>query len=126
MQNEDVRLLSTNIFASLLRLVPLDGTTPEPDSLPLDMSLKKAHEKRFLDQLTSPDKLEEFPIFIRVEAELRGYQRSGVNWLAFLNKYKLHGILCDDMGLGKTLQTVIMLASDHFEWQKRIRMGDHR
>uniref|UniRef100_A0ABI7X4X6 B-TFIID TATA-box binding protein associated factor 1 n=1 Tax=Felis catus TaxID=9685 RepID=A0ABI7X4X6_FELCA len=37
----------------------------------------------------------------------------GVNWLAFLNKYKLHGILCDDMGLGKTLQSICILAGDH-------------
>jgi hypothetical protein len=25
------------------------------------------------------------------------YQKQGVNWLAFLNKYKLHGILADEM-----------------------------
>lgn len=39
--------------------------------------------------------------------------KEGVNWLAFLNKYSLHGILCDDMGLGKTLQSICILASDH-------------
>ena len=37
-----------------------------------------------------------------------------MNWLSFLNKYKLHGILCDDMGLGKTLQSICILAGDHF------------
>lgn len=37
-----------------------------------------------------------------------------MNWLAFLNKYKLHGILCDDMGLGKTLQSICILAGDHY------------
>lgn len=40
--------------------------------------------------------------------------QEGVNWLAFLNKYKLHGILCDDMGLGKTLQSICILAGDHY------------
>ncbi|MEQ2168094.1 btaf1 RNA polymerase II, B-TFIID transcription factor-associated, 170kDa, partial [Goodea atripinnis] len=45
-------------------------------------------------------------------AELRPLD--GVNWLAFLNKYKLHGILCDDMGLGKTLQSICILAGDHY------------
>lgn len=40
--------------------------------------------------------------------------QDGVNWLAFLNKYKLHGILCDDMGLGKTLQSICILAGDHY------------
>ncbi|RXM36599.1 TATA-binding protein-associated factor 172 [Acipenser ruthenus] len=38
----------------------------------------------------------------------------GVNWLSFLNKYKLHGILCDDMGLGKTLQSICILAGDYY------------
>jgi TATA-binding protein-associated factor len=47
-----------------------------------------------------------------VQATLRKYQQEGVNWLAFLAKYKLHGILCDDMGLGKTLQTLCIVASN--------------
>lgn len=41
-----------------------------------------------------------------------------MNWLAFLNKYKLHGILCDDMGLGKTLQSICILAGDHYNRQQ--------
>jgi SNF2 family DNA or RNA helicase len=42
---------------------------------------------------------------------LRHYQISGVNWLAFLVKYGLGGILADDMGLGKTLQILALLQS---------------
>lgn len=42
-----------------------------------------------------------------------------MNWLAFLNRYHLHGILCDDMGLGKTLQTICIVASDHFLRRKK-------
>jgi len=41
--------------------------------------------------------------------------QDGVNWLAFLARYQLHGILCDDMGLGKTLQGLCILASDHYQ-----------
>ena len=41
------------------------------------------------------------------------WSQDGVNWLGFLNKYQLHGILCDDMGLGKTLQSLCLLATDH-------------
>lgn len=41
--------------------------------------------------------------------------QAGVNWLRFLNSYKLHGVLCDDMGLGKTLQSVVVVAGDHYE-----------
>ena len=53
------------------------------------------------------------PLAVPVRATLRSYQQAGLNWLAFLNRYRLHGILCDEMGLGKTLQTICMLASDH-------------
>lgn len=40
------------------------------------------------------------------------YQQEGINWLSFLRRFKLHGILCDDMGLGKTLQASAIVASD--------------
>jgi len=41
-----------------------------------------------------------------LQAELRPYQRAGLNWLQFLRQYGLGGLLADDMGLGKTLQTL--------------------
>jgi TATA-binding protein-associated factor len=50
-----------------------------------------------------------------LDVKLRPYQQQGVNWLAFLKKFNLHGILCDDMGLGKTIQSICILAGDHCE-----------
>ena len=44
-----------------------------------------------------------------LKAQLRGYQRTGLNWLQFLREFGLGGILADDMGLGKTLQTLAHL-----------------
>jgi hypothetical protein len=44
-----------------------------------------------------------------IKANLRDYQRRGVDWLAFLRSAGLGGILADDMGLGKTLQTICAL-----------------
>ena len=41
-----------------------------------------------------------------VQATLRSYQRSGVNWLVFIRQAGLGGMLADDMGLGKTLQAL--------------------
>ena len=41
-----------------------------------------------------------YEVKVGVKAELRSYQQAGINWLGFLNRYKLHGVLCDDMGLG--------------------------
>ena len=42
-------------------------------------------------------------------AQLRPYQLSGFQWLAFLWTNGLGGILADDMGLGKTLQTLALI-----------------
>lgn len=44
-----------------------------------------------------------------LDAKLRDYQKLGVNWIDFLNKYNFGGILADDMGLGKTLQVITYL-----------------
>lgn len=74
---------------------------------------KKAQERRFLEQLLNPRSIPDTELPILVAAELRSYQRQGLNWLNFLNRYQLHGVLCDDMGLGKTLQTLCILALDH-------------
>lgn len=52
------------------------------------------------------------------------YQQEGINWLAFLKRFKLHGILCDDMGLGKTLQSSAIVASDIAEHQTQIGSED--
>ena len=45
-----------------------------------------------------------------LDAELRPYQKLGFDWLAFLWRNGLGGILADDMGLGKTLQTLALIA----------------
>jgi superfamily II DNA or RNA helicase len=42
-------------------------------------------------------------------ARLRPYQLDGFQWLAFLWRHQLGGILADDMGLGKTLQTLALI-----------------
>jgi superfamily II DNA or RNA helicase len=44
-----------------------------------------------------------------LDAELRPYQRFGVDWLVFLRDAGLGAVLADDMGLGKTLQTICAL-----------------
>ena len=92
-----VRLLATTTFASLVRLMPLDGGVPEPENLSADLRRRKEEEKEFLSQLLDSKTAVQFRVSVPVQAELRSYQVAGVNWLAFLNKYRLHGILCDDM-----------------------------
>jgi superfamily II DNA or RNA helicase len=50
------------------------------------------------------------PLPADLKAELRPYQRFGVDWLVFLRDTGLGAVLADDMGLGKTLQTICALS----------------
>jgi TATA-binding protein-associated factor len=109
----DVRLLATTSFATLVKLVPLESGIPDPPGLPESLLKGRDRERKFVAQMLDAKKVEPFEIPVGIKATLRSYQQDGVNWLAFLNRYNLHGILCDDMGLGKTLQTLCMVASDH-------------
>ena len=46
---------------------------------------------------------------VSLKAEMRNYQKAGYDWLHFLKRNDLGGILADDMGLGKTLQALSFL-----------------
>lgn len=59
--------------------------------------------------LTHP---EDFPMkVLNIKADLRDYQKKGIQWFQMLHHYGFGGILADDMGLGKTLQTIAFLSS---------------
>ena len=59
--------------------------------------------------LTHP---EDFPMkSLDIRAQLRDYQKKGIQWLQMLDHYGFGGILADDMGLGKTLQAIAFLSS---------------
>lgn len=111
--DNDVRLIATTTFAHLVKLVPLEAGIPDPPGLSEELLRGRDRERKFIAQMLDARKIEPFEIPVAIKAQLRSYQQEGVNWLAFLNRYHLHGILCDDMGLGKTLQTLCMVASDH-------------
>ena len=111
--DNDVRLIATTTFATLVKLVPLEAGIPDPPGFPSSLLEGRDRERKFISQMLDFKKVEPFELPVSIKAELRPYQQEGVNWLAFLNRYHLHGILCDDMGLGKTLQTLCIVASDH-------------
>nr|WP_208382631.1 DEAD/DEAH box helicase [Microbacterium ulmi] len=54
-----------------------------------------------------------------LRARLRPYQQAGFDWLAFLWRHRLGGILADDMGLGKTLQMLALLQHAVAEGERR-------
>jgi TATA-binding protein-associated factor len=111
--DDDIRFLATNTFASLVKMVPLEvsnasipvmnGThanilqagLPDPPGFSAELLQRRDMEREFLTQLLDGNKVEPYVIPIPIKAELRKYQQDGVNWLAFLAKYQLHGILCD-------------------------------
>lgn len=112
--DNDTRILATTTFAMLVKLVPLEAGIPDPPGFSKELLASRDNERKFIQQMLDGSKVEAFKIPVAIKANLRSYQQDGVNWLAFLNKYQLHGILCDDMGLGKTLQTICIIASDHY------------
>ncbi|CDS01912.1 related to MOT1-transcriptional accessory protein [Sporisorium scitamineum] len=120
--DEKVRLVATNTFASLVKMVPLEAGLPDPPGFSEDLLQRRETERKFLMQLLDGSKVEPYRIPVKINAKLRKYQQDGVNWMAFLAKYQLHGILCDDMGLGKTLQSICILSSKHFERAERYKL----
>ena len=63
--------------------------------------------------LTHPEDFPKKPL--NIKAELRDYQKKGIQWLQMLHHYGFGGILADDMGLGKTLQAIAFLSSQMHE-----------
>jgi superfamily II DNA or RNA helicase len=91
------------------RLVPLTD-------LPFEA---KPDLRELLEGLADFERVEEVKPPRGLKAELRTYQQTGLNWLAFLRKHGFGGILADDMGLGKTLQCL-----SHLLREKQARRMD--
>jgi len=70
----------------------------------MELATYKARIKNFrqVGQLEVPAEL---------NAELRDYQKEGLNWLNFLDEFGFGGCLADDMGLGKTIQIIAFILS---------------
>ncbi|KAG6504315.1 hypothetical protein ZIOFF_036646 [Zingiber officinale] len=112
--NHAVRQTVTHSFAALVPLLPLARGVPSPTGLS-ETLLRNTEDTQFLEQLLDNSHIEDYNIPFDLKVALRRYQQEGINWLAFLKRFKLHGILCDDMGLGKTLQASAIVASDIVE-----------
>lgn len=68
-----------------------------------------SHFQAFVAE-TKHGKMMELPdIPVELDQILRPYQKEGVAWMLFLQKYGFGGVLADDMGLGKTLQVLTLL-----------------
>ena len=74
--------------------------------------LAKVHMSDRLRNLSNFTGIKDYKLPKGFEGSLRPYQKTGYNWLRFLNEFYLGGCLADDMGLGKTVQTLAMLQSE--------------
>ncbi|KAL6618657.1 hypothetical protein ACP70R_033796 [Stipagrostis hirtigluma subsp. patula] len=116
--DSSVRQTVTHSFAALVPLLPLAKGVLLPGGLSERLS-SSTEDVQFLEQLLDNSQIDDYKLNIDLSVQLRRYQQEGINWLAFLRRFKLHGILCDDMGLGKTLQASAIVASDIAESRAR-------
>lgn len=92
--------------AKKAHLIPASGSAVKnSDSALRELLLQYRGETPFPPALPGP----------AFSGQLRDYQQTGVDWLAFLEKQHLHGLLADDMGLGKTVQILALIS--RFELQ---------
>lgn len=70
-----VRLTATHCFATLIRLLPLEGGIPDPPSLSHRMVQQKKQEREFLERLLDPSKIPNHVVPVPIHAELRSYQQ---------------------------------------------------
>ncbi|KAJ8763174.1 hypothetical protein K2173_025559 [Erythroxylum novogranatense] len=109
--DHSVRQSVTRSFAALVPLLPLARGLAPPSGLGESLT-RNSEDVQFLEQLLDNSNIDDYKLCTELKVTLRRYQQEGINWLAFLKRFKLHGILCDDMGLGKTLQASAIVASD--------------
>jgi non-specific serine/threonine protein kinase len=74
--------------------------------------------RELLAGLREPARLAAVQADAGLQATLRPYQQTGLNWLWFLSELGLGACLADDMGLGKTIQVISLLLA-----QKGCRKG---
>jgi len=65
--------------------------------------------RRLQKKLKSFTKIAEQDLPAGFTGTLRPYQKTGYDWLCFLQEFGFGGCLADDMGLGKTVQTLALL-----------------
>ncbi|CAH0474947.1 unnamed protein product [Peronospora belbahrii] len=118
-QFKHVRTYAAKAFAHLIPLVPLqmDIKLRECDQqLPASLRTiveQNAVSRSFLESFAEGKAVQHVDVetLLAPKTCLRLYQQHGIDWLCFMAKNNLHGILADDMGLGKTLQTFAAMAA---------------
>ncbi|MFI5362549.1 MAG: DEAD/DEAH box helicase [Elusimicrobiota bacterium] len=95
----------------LLAGAPLDMASADPRDEQRSWAFVQAGEALadVLKELRAPQAFDIGTLGGDLKADLRPYQRTGVQWLGFLSRLGLGACLADDMGLGKTVQVLALL-----------------
>ncbi|KAF6253887.1 SNF2 family N-terminal domain-containing protein [Scenedesmus sp. NREL 46B-D3] len=112
-----VRRKAALCFGSLTALLPLAHGLPLPEGLDEGQRAAAQRDGEFLAQLLDNRRVGDYSLPMQLKVELRRYQQEGINWLSFLRRFGLNGVLADDMGLGKTLQATTIMACSAAERQ---------
>jgi len=108
--NQEQRLrFPSNQFGRLIPLLDIEGQSKKKKSSNNEFALSWDNGKKLAKkakQLSVDRKISKVPVPRELHGELRDYQQIGLNWLQFIRRHHLGGILADDMGLGKTIQTI--------------------
>ncbi len=92
----------------------LDALLANQPEIQVDAAFEKVREN--LRQFDGVVALDSPPGF---HGELRPYQREGLGWLDYLQRFGFGGILADDMGLGKTIQVLALLQRRRYRRQAK-------
>jgi superfamily II DNA or RNA helicase len=92
----------------------LDALLANQPEIQVDAAFEKARQN--INQFDRIVPLDAPPGF---HGELRPYQREGLGWLDYLQRFGFGGILADDMGLGKTIQVLALLQRRRFRRQAK-------
>lgn len=127
-QGERLRLMANRLKPVVRVLIDLFSSMGEGETLRIPAldagrlaALEDTHRWQFRGdtsvielarRLQTSNGPHEVPVPAGLRAELRTYQREGLNWMQFLREHGLSGVLADDMGLGKTVQTLAHILAE--------------
>ncbi len=94
----DELLIAKNNFAVLSSLTAVEFSDEVIDELAV-----------YNARLANFDQIKDVPVPEGLQAQLRDYQKQGLNWLNCLDDFNFGACLADDMGLGKTLQIIAFI-----------------
>ncbi len=98
----------------------LSGDDPTLDGSGWACVEAESRLRELLSGLREPARLAMVPPGDRLQATLRPYQQTGLNWLWLLSELGLGACLADDMGLGKTIQVISLLLAQQERPGKKV------